>query len=143
MYMKKLLGSIVLCGVVLALGGCAASKKELSKAVDTYNNAVRWRDVNRALSFVASPNRTQFFKNANSFFSRMRVTDYQIDHIEELAGEKEDSCRVFVTIAYVDESTAVEKQVLAEQKWNYDSTQRQWVISTDYPFEIAKQSLTP
>jgi hypothetical protein len=130
----------VLLTVGLALVGaaCMASKQDLSKAVDRYNNALRWRDMNMAMNFVAASKRTVYFKNANTFFSRMRVTDYRVNHIEDSAPGKEDKCKVFVTIAYIDEHTATEREILAEQNWAYDSALRRWVISTEAPIEAAK-----
>ena len=54
--------------------------------------------------------------------------------------ENQQHYRIYVSISYIDQSSATERQILSEQNWVFDKDQRSWVVATEHPFEIAKHT---
>ena len=128
----------VLVVFVFCMAGCFGAKKEFQESVESYNNAIRWKDVPSAMEFVAPELQAPFFKNARRFFKQSQVTDFQVDHVEELSPGGEEGYRVHVIFTYLDGRSNLLKEVFSEQLWKYNETIDRWVVLIDRPVTPSK-----
>lgn len=120
--MRVWTAGLALLWVSAALVGCETlsdplgRKDALTMAQKHYTEAVRWGKLDLARSFV-TPDRRDAFKDLESAFEAIRLTDFEIGEIEL---DEEDELVANVTVTYRGYAVAyqVEQQVREHQEWN-------------------------
>jgi hypothetical protein len=129
---QKSLRMIVALGVMAVVaGGCApqAKKREshLKKAVEDYNNEVRWQRFDSASKFVVKKYRGDFIEAYENQRDTLNITNTRVVSAEV---EKEDPergvARVWISY-YRLPDTSLRKE-LVEQEWVYDPELENWYI---------------
>jgi hypothetical protein len=125
------------CLLMLALTfGCRGSlgfsnrkmnTEDLKLAVTTFNDAIRWRDYQKALLWIVPQQQEAFWKQTDDIQDRLRVIDYEIirfDFNERAAiGTVDLRYRVY----YLTDPRMQVKTL--HQKWRYEEAQKDWRVA--------------
>jgi hypothetical protein len=129
---------VFLIGLVMAalqLSACATSKqdKSLENTLRQYEIVVRWSQWDGAVDFLAP----EYL--ATSPISRLemdrlrlfRVTQYTVR--SAIPFDDGMALRQAVEIRLFNRNQAVEKSLIDQQEWRYDSTRERWFLHTGLP----------
>ena len=114
----------------------AACGKDLTHQSDQvlfdYAGAVRWSDFDAAWIFVDPEVRTKHPLTDLEFerYKLVQVTGYEVKGSRQDADGGIDQV---VEIRYVNKLTQVERTVLDQQHWRWDSAQRHWWLTSGLP----------
>jgi hypothetical protein len=104
--------------IAIALTACAGSqaRSAFDKSLESYNDLLRWHDLDRAALFASPDIYGEFGKRAEEAKSA-KVYDYQV--IDKKYDEKRLQASAVVIYSYFLYSSAEAKKVTDNQKWVY------------------------
>lgn len=119
----------------LFLLGCATAEKiiqdyEFDKVEDKYEKLLRWSDYRLANSFrkdATTEDNPPDFERLKQF----KVTSYRVKERAELMDKTQ--VRQTVEIGYYRVDSFIEKKVMDNQIWEYNTGQRKWYLLTGLP----------
>lgn len=129
----KILLSLTLAALLLA--GCQTPKREksLDETLRQYENMVRWSEWDGATSFIA-PEYLEEHPITRLDLDRLRlfrVTSYTIRSATPIDGG--DGFLQAVEIRMFNRNQAVERSVLDQQEWRYDTESERWLLHSGLP----------
>lgn len=134
--------------LVLALGaGCATTAKSASsddletlrRSVKAYNEAFRWKNFERAASFLPKDMRLAFIATHEDDEKNLHVEEYQILQVR-LSGER--AAKVELRVTYMMLPSVVVKTRRITQHWHLIDDQ--WVLETeDNPIRVVRKDAKP
>lgn len=118
------------CSIALLLAGCATSAQtkleELQSAVDGYNSAYRWKNFERAASYLPNDLRAAFIAAYEEDDHSLHVETYQILKVD-LKGE--EAATVTVRLRFMElPSITLENRTLV-QHWH--KVNDVWILETE------------
>jgi len=133
--MKKLTPFLCLLLATLLLAGCQTPKREksLDETLRQYENMVRWSEWDGATSFIA-PESLEENPITRLDLDRLRlfrVTNYTIRSATPTDGG--DGFLQAVEIRMFNRNQAVERVVLDQQQWRYDTESERWLLHSGLP----------
>ena len=122
-----------LCLVLLLsqLYACALIDKDeqLHYILTAYERAIRWGNIASAQGFKKDPD--EQLKSQLENLKNIRVTRYNVVQKSLLS----DGMRVkqIVQINYYNKDTAIERNLVDMQEWQYDEQKEQWFLTSPIP----------
>jgi hypothetical protein len=123
--------------VVLALtlvGGCEGTltKRKLNsddyrRSVEAFNDAIRWRDYQAALVWVAPHQAEAYWKQADALQERIRIYDYEIQKLDW--NQQTRSAIVLLRYRFYHPTAPSIQTKDLHQKWVYDEAQGNWRVT--------------
>lgn len=122
---------ILTCAVFLpacsTLGGKKNDMKNLTKAVEAFNTALRWGDFKMASALVAPALQEQFWQQSDILEKNIRLTEYDIRNIS-MAAEGQ-STPVIVRYRYYYTNNPQLRTVTVRQDWHYSEVAEGWQLT--------------
>ncbi len=129
------LGLIVLS--LMIAGGCSESftttfthrklnADEYRRAVESFNDAIRWREFNAAAAFVAPQQLDAYWKLADALNEYIRVSDYQVQQMD--FNQKARSGMVVLRYRFYHPQDPRMRTKDFHQKWSYDEVAKNWSV---------------
>jgi hypothetical protein len=137
-YLKRGLGIIPVLNVcVLLLAGCASMESSLERRWELFEqttfrfeNALRWGQYELANEFI----KTGGDDRATPDFDKLRdikVSSYEL--LKSTVSPGELQARQTVEIKYYSVNTLIEKTLVYEQLWTYDTQEKRWYLNDEFP----------
>ena len=116
--------------LALLLGGCANSKEmlmqELQDAVEGYNSAYRWKNFERAASYLPNDLRAAFIAAYEEDDSALHVETYQIIKVDLV---NDNSATVTVRLRFLElPSINLENRTLTQ---HWQKVNNAWILETE------------
>jgi hypothetical protein len=128
------LGLILL--LLVTTGSCDSTtgiipKKNLNdddyqRAVEGFNEGVRWREYRAAAVFVAPEQLEVFWKQAEALGERVRLSECQIQRLNMNPEARSGIALLRYRFYYPNDPSIRYKDV--NQKWRYDETTKNWQV---------------
>jgi hypothetical protein len=126
------LGLILL--LLVTTGSCstgAFSKKNLNeddyrRAVEAFNDAIRWREYQAAAAFVAPQLLEVFLKQTDALAERIRLSEYQVQQSNMNAEARSGVVLLRYRFYYPTDPTIRSKDL--HQKWRYEEATNSWQV---------------
>ena len=99
---------------------------EYRRAVEDFNDAIRWRDFNGGANSVAPQHLDAYWKLADALNEYIRVADYQIQQID--FNQKARSGMVALRFRYYHPQDPKMRTKDFHQKWVYDEAGKNWYV---------------
>jgi len=127
---------LILLSLVIA-GSCSETFKttfthrklnadEYRRAVESFNDAIRWRDYNGGAAFVAPQQLDAYWKLADALNEYIRVSDYQVQRID--FNQAARSGMVVLRYRYYYPQDPKLRTKDSHQKWVYDEEAKNWWV---------------
>lgn len=120
-------------GLAFFVAGCASAKKayhrasaDLTEAVGAYNIGLRTGEVERAIPYIAAPDRPAFLDTFAKISKERRITDARVAATEFPQGASEATVTVVRSYYMLNELT--EKQETINQTWLWDVKKLRWQL---------------
>lgn len=126
------LGLILL--LLVTTGSCSTGvfpKKNLNdddyrRAVESFNDAIRWREYPTAAAFVAPQQLEVFWKQTDALAERIRMSEYQIQRLNMNAEAHSGIVLLRYRFYYPTDPSIRSKDL--HQKWHYDEITKSWLV---------------
>jgi hypothetical protein len=118
--------------VPLLAAGCAGvtqrkmNEEGLREAVVKFNDALRWRDYQHAILWVASPQQEDFWRQTEVLQDNVRIVDYQIQRLQVDANTASGSVTLRYRF-YKLQNPQLQSQNV-QQRWQYLEQETNWRI---------------
>jgi hypothetical protein len=96
------------------------------RAVENFNDAVRWREFNAAAAFIAPQQLDAYWQMADALNKYIRVSDYQVQRID--FNQKARWGMVTLRYHFYYPQDPSMRTVDLMQKWSYDEAAKQWWV---------------
>ncbi len=126
--MKRLIGlaAVALLGATACKTSTATTMEQLKESVDAYNHAYRWKNYERAASFLPNDMRASFIAAYEDDEKSLHIEDYRILKVDVA---NEDAATVQVRMSYtLLPDITVQKRTLT-QHWH--KIAGSWVLETE------------
>lgn len=124
--------SLVCLLVALTTAACSTlatnknSEKNLVKAVEDFNNALRWGDYKYAAQWIVPSLQEQFWNQVDQMEKKIRLTDFEIRHV---SWDDPYSAQMIIRYRYYyTNEPSVESKSLLE-RWQYAQELKRWQIT--------------
>jgi hypothetical protein len=118
--------------VPLLAAGCAGvtqrkmNEEGLREAVVKFNDALRWRDYQHAVLWVASPQQEDFWRQTEAMQDNVRIVEYQIQRLQVDASSASGSVTLRYRFYKVQNPQLQFQNV--QQRWQYLDQEANWRI---------------
>lgn len=142
--MKNHVRSVLVGLSVVVLSGCATARAKdkmemLRKSVEAYNHAFRWKNYDRAATFLPAELRGAFVATHEDDAASLHVEDYKILQVDI---DTEDAARVLVRYRYTLLPSVVVQTRKLTQHWH--RVAGQWTLENeDEPIRPVNRSSKP
>jgi hypothetical protein len=124
---------------LITLAGCAATEErgrgaQFDNIALAYETAIRWSDFERAAG-VAGVKGAE--KEALQQLKQVKVISY--DRVSAEVSPDGTQIRQIVQIEYTLETSMKLRRIVDQQGWQFDTTQKRWVLVTGLPDFLGKQ----
>ena len=102
------------------------SPDEYRRAVESFNDAIRWRDFNGGAAFVAPQQLDAYWQLADALNEYIRVADYQTQRID--FNQQARSGMVVLRYRYYHPQDPKMRTKDCHQKWAYDEGAKNWRV---------------
>lgn len=131
--------SLASCG---SMGGGGSKGKEgLSASVEAFNRAFKWEDYNAASIFVGFGQKEQFWRDADRFKGKIRITDFQIRDIDHV--EKSTTGTAILCMQHYSTSSPTLESVTFSQTWYFSEKDKGWLVKDTGFQAILKKQTAP
>lgn len=137
-YLKRghiLVPVLQLCALLLA--GCASVESSLERRLELFEqttfrfeNAIRWGHYELANEFIKSQENDQTTPDFSKL-QNFRVSSYEL--LKSSIAPDELQAWQTVEIKYYNVNTLVEKTLVYEQQWTYDTLEKRWYLNGGFP----------
>lgn len=135
MFVSRIHSSIALVIAVLLVSGCSGKKsvkvherhkEELSDAARSYNEHLRWGHVEKAIEYIAPPDRKAFIAAHDGRQGEVRITDVRVGVVDFPRGATEAT--VTVTRSFYKTNELQERTETLLQTWQLRDGR--WLVVT-------------
>ncbi|MHB8447402.1 MAG: hypothetical protein ACYC7G_09870 [Rudaea sp.] len=135
---------IACCGFALLAGCASMTAQSESRALDltlnAYANAIRWGDISQAIPFV-DPKTLKKHPLTPLDLERYKQVHFATYTEQPVVPVGPHEVRQVVKIGLVNVNTQVERSIVDNQLWRYDTAKKHWLLVSGLP-DIT-QRLTP
>jgi hypothetical protein len=115
--------------------GCASlgssnrklNSEDFKAAVTTFNDAIRWRDYQKALLWIVPQQREIFWKQTDDIQERLRVIDYEIIRVDFNERTAIGTVDLRYRVYYLTDPRLQVKTL--HQKWRYEEAEKDWRVA--------------
>lgn len=111
--------------------------QKLEIAVNLFNNAVRWGNINAAAAYVPTDKRDAWVKRRRRLADTISILDYDLVDVRHLAITALDA-EVTVSIQWSPKTSNVVETTTLLQKWKYIDTEKRWEMDEQKELEKDK-----
>ncbi|MGQ0799678.1 MAG: hypothetical protein ACT4NL_06160 [Pseudomarimonas sp.] len=124
----------ILCSLLLILVACANTPdaRQQAEALYLYAGAIRWGDIDGALTFIDPKTLEKAPLNAvdRARYDQVQFAGYTVKSSGPVG---EDELAQIVEIRVVNRHTQIERTIIDRQLWRWDEASESWLLTTGLP----------
>ena len=105
-------------------------KDKFEERFQAYEDAVQWSDFATAASFLEPEESEKLYPKLEEL-KQIKVTSYSVRKF--LPSKDQSQVLLIVEIEYFKRNGLVVNRLLDQQRWKYDTTEKQWFLTSGLP----------